>query len=264
MDSDRLLEEERHVENLHIDPRKFNRTHNGEYELVPQCIDVEQYKYGDVIILFKRPTEMRLGQKFWKEQAGIELHTLFTCQDYGHCEVHFVQSDVGLGIGVDADDVVFMWNKGYDSESYDLVYRIKMKSSRYNTLLQWCIDLAYTHPKYDRTYMYRSCWFCWCRSIIPLSFSDARRHVYTCASLTYSVLAIAGFVDLSWEHSSREERNKRQANMLRDRNVIVSDVQDLLEGTSSGRFTKSSDIVLVEKLDGVPERLQLIPVDNGK
>jgi hypothetical protein len=83
--------------------------------------------------------------------------------------------------------------------------------------------------------------------------------MYTCASLTYSTLAVAGFTDLPWDGATNEKKEKRYKEMMRDRNPIVSDVQDLLQNTLEGIYVRSSDIVLVDRLEGVPMKLRLAP-----
>lgn len=240
-------------------PDRLYREPEPSEEMVPELLDVETKEFGDILVLFKRPSEMWMGSKYWMETLGVLMQSALACQDFGHCELHFVQSDVGIASGVDANGVIFMWNKGYDRDAYELVYRVKLKSARYNRLLEWATDLAREHPGYDKVYMYRYCWLCWCRRAIPVSFSDTRRDVYTCASLCYSLLAEAGLSDLPASPVDRKARYERYSEMKRERNALVWDVRDLLEGAATGRYDKSSDVVSVVMLREVPYALQFTP-----
>ena len=218
-------------------------------------IDVSERKSGDVLVLFKVPLEARVDSGQWAEQVGMELHACLTGSDYAHCELHFVQSDVGLGCGVDVDGVVFLWNKQYDASAYACVYRVQLKAARYNQLLRWAIEVVDGHPTYDHAYMSFYCWLCWFRACIPLRFSESRLNSYTCASIVHSALAVAGLTDLHKEGATREKRIRRAEEMTRDRNVTVYDVLDMLELTSLDMYAASSDVLLVKQLQGVPPRM---------
>lgn len=173
--------------------------------------------------------------------------------------MHFVQSDVGLGCGIDSNGATLMWNKQYDAEAYNGVYRIKMKSARYNELLRWAVETVDACTSYDHAYMRLYCMFSCIRECMPISWSDSRQTRYTCASLTFSALAVAGLSDITdpgfASDLTRKQRAERKETMLRDRNVTVSDVLDILDGTMSSRYAKTSDVALVSKLKCVPHPL---------
>ena len=225
-------------------------------------LNTAEVKYGDILVLFKVPTEVEFTDDRWMEQLGMELHACLTDSDYAHCEMHFVQSDVGLGCGVDVNGAVFLWNKEYSKAAYACVYRIKLAAARYNAVLRWAIETVDKRPIYDRKYMTRYCWLCWFRHCLPLACSRSRQDAYTCASLTFSALAIAGLTDLT-AGTDRETRHARQDTMLQDRMVTVVDVYDMLTRASRGYSSMSSDVITVVKLDGVPHKLSL-KIETGK
>ncbi len=231
--------------------------HKVDGKRMPKMLDIGRDEYGTVLVLFKVPAEATIADAHWVEQMGMEAHAWFTGCDYAHCEVHFEQSDVGLGCGLDVDGAVFMWNKQYDPGAYDLVFRITLKTARYNQLLKWAIDTVDSRPTYDKAYMVGYCWLCWIRHLIPLSWSMSRQHSYTCASLTYSALAVAGLTDLPVGFATSAERTKRRDDMVLDRMVTVVDVEELLERTATKSYSTSSDVLNVVRLSRVPHRLTL-------
>lgn len=245
-----------HPTRLHINTTNCTPT--------PRMLSIGHDEYGTILVLFRVPAEATVSDAAWVEQMGMEAHAWFTGCDYAHCEIHFEQSDVGLSCGSDpdVDGVVFLWNKQYNPKIYDCVYRIKLKTHKYNELLRWSIEKVDARPTYDRAYMYAYCWLCWCRHMLPLSWSMSRQNKYTCASLTYSTLAVAGLTDVPRDIGSVLIRGARKEEMVKDRMVTIQDVVELIEGTATGQYSTSTDVLEVERLASIPHRLSMKPKKN--
>lgn len=251
MDYTKLSEND---DDLFVEDREFQTNKN-----LPAFLNVEAKETGDILVFFKRPSEMRWGHRYATELLGVEIHTFLSCQNYAHCEIHFVQSDVGVCSALDTNGVFLMYNKEYKDEEYDLVYRVKMSSVRYNHLLGWAINKASGDYTYDMDYMYFYCLFFACRCCLTQYTSADRLDTYTCASLCYSMLAVAGFTDLRDPNAKKEDRNARREEMKLNRNVLTEDVRVLLENTQKGLYAKSKDIILVQELNDIPYKLKKTP-----